>query len=403
MRAAWAGQNIRLNGVVGSDSTRYEDDTLFLRPARPGFHQLDFDFTVQGAAAAQSILLPVRDDAPPVFLTEAAEWKTRVGEPPPQYRPIAVDPEGENVSLTAEFPEGRGMEWDGKRFLLTPDKPGVYSVRFVARDAGGKSAEQWVTFEADKEPVAASWIFENHMQSSYMAFTATRDFGTGRVGVYTPNFTGFLLPDFRWIGTETPFFFIGGNLLGRQAAEKGRVLWGDLGMCFSSPRPGFYTGGPYLRLNGEWHFPESPLSWVEAEFRAHIHQALFVTSKRVLLEMLRDTSDIVGRDSLTASGPLSSTLRNGFQGDNMQAFFRLEALGPIGLGFYAGPAVWRNDLPLRQDYRQWMGGTLRYRFERNPDVYQASFRAGWTPGGRESENSGWSWYATLRAALGPSI
>jgi hypothetical protein len=399
MRAAWSAQNIRLYSVTGSDSTRYEHDTLFLRPTRLGVHRLEFTFAVQGAAATQTVLLPVRDDKPPVFLTEFSDWKVQLGDPPRAYQPFAMDPEGEAVSMEAEFQPGKGMEWDGRRLLVDPKTPALYSARFVARDAGGKTAEQWVTFEAVKEPVSASWLLESHWQGSYMALTASRDFGTGRFGVYTPNFTGAMVPDRRWAYSESPFFFLGGNLLGRNAAAQGRTLWGDVGFSYSVPPPPFLlTGGAYLRLNGEWHFPESPLSWIEAEFRTHVHQALFAINKNDF-EAISDTTLIENGDSL-ASGPLGTTLRKGFREDNMRMFSRLEAMGPIGLGFYAGPSIWRNDEPMRKYSRQWMGGTIRYRLKRAPDLYQASLRAGWTPGSTTSSGSGWSWYATMRASLG---
>ncbi len=399
MRAAWAGQDIHLEAVSGSDSTRFGNDTLFLRPGQPGLHRLDFAFIVQGQPVAQSIMIPVRDDTPPVFLTHAGDWKVRLGEPAREYHPIAMDPEGERVTLDAEFPAGNGMEWDGRRLRFEPARPGRYPVRFVARDEGGKAAEQWVAYEARKEPVGTRWILESHNQGDYAALTATRDFGTGRVGIYSPNFRGTLLPDRHWIASETPFIFLGGNLLGPKSAARGSALWGDVGFNFSNPpAPFFFTGGTYLRLNGEWRFPESPLSWIEAEFRTHIHQALFAASQKNV-EGLTDTSESLDLDSLS-EGSLGRTVRNAFRPDNMRAFARVEALGPVGFGFHLGPSTWREDVPMRRRYIQWVGGTVRYRLERHPDTYQASFRAGWSAGNVDSKGSGWSWYASLRASLG---
>jgi hypothetical protein len=65
--------------------------------------------------------------------------------------------------------------------------------------------------------------------------------------------------------------------------------------------------------------------------------------------------------------------------------------------------MWREDSPMRRKHLQWIGGSLRYRFERSLDIFQASVRAGWTPGDVDFDGAGWSWYASLRAALGPRL
>lgn len=404
IRAAWAGQNIRLNGVTGPDSTRFENDTLFLRPMKAGIHQLDFDFTVQGVPTVQTIQLPVQEDSPPVFLTELSQWKARAGDPPHRYLPIAVDPEGERVTMTAEFPADAPLTWDGKRLVLDPKRPGVYPARFVARDAGGKAVEQWVAYETDKEMAGAAWILEGHTQSSYTAWTLTRDFGTGRIGFYSPDFIdGYKPMSTYWSHRETPYIFVGGNMMGRQAEARGRVLWTDLGISLGARKANFFTSGLYLRVNGEWNFPNSPLSWVEMELRAHVHQAIAATDSGTLARLFKDTTDIISRDSISENGVLSKVLQDGYRDDNMRIFFRLEALGPLFWGFYGGPSMWREDKPMAQTHLQWMGGALRYRFSKSADVFQATVRTGWTPGGGDSKQAGWSWYATLRTAIGSPL
>jgi hypothetical protein len=346
-------------------------------------------------------MLPVQDDSPPVFLTEVSQWKARVGDPSRKYRPIAVDPEGERVTLTAELPRGGPLQWDGKRLLLDPKKPGVYPARFIARDAGGKATEQWVAFDTDKEMAGAAWIIEGHMQGSYTAWTLTRDFGTGRFGFYSPNFIdGYKPMSTYWSDRESPFLFVGGNMMGRKAEARGRVLWTDLGLNLGVRSASFFTSGLYLRMNGEWHFPSSPLSWVEMEMRTHVHQAIAATDSGTLRRMFHDTTDIISRDSLSTNGILSKVLQDGYRDDNMRVFFRLEALGPLAWGFFAGPALWREDLPMARSHLQWMGGAVRYRFSRFADVYQATFRMGWTPGGGDPKEAGWAWYATIRTAVG---
>src|SRR5690606_5105358 len=136
----------------------------------------------------------------------------------------------------------------------------------------------------------------------------------------------------------------------------------DLGLNLGIPSPGVYKSGLYLRLNGEWNFPNSPLSWIEMELTGHVHQAIAATDSSTLKKMFQDTTDIINRDSLSRDGILSTLLRDGYRDDNMRVYFRFEALGPIGWGFYAGPVLWREDLPMQERHVQWMGGGLRYRF-----------------------------------------
>jgi hypothetical protein len=287
------------------------------------------------------------------------------------------------------------LVWDGKRLAFTPRRPGVYPARFVARDAGGKAAEQWVVYEAEKEMAGAAWILENRMEGSYTAWTVARDFGTGRIGLYSPNFISGYKPDSYWFYKESPFIFVGGNMMGRRAEELGRTLWTDLGLSLGVPRPGVYTSGIYLRVNGEWNFPGSALSWIEMELSAHAHQAIAATDSGTLSRLFKDTSDIISRDSLSRDGILSTILRDGYRDDNMRVFFRLEALGPLGWGFYAGPSLWREDKPMQERHVQWMGGALRFRFSGSANIFQATGRLGWSPGGE-----GWAYYTSVRTSFG---
>src|SRR5690606_28436940 len=150
---------------------------------------------------------------------------------------------------------------------------------------------------------------------------------------------------------------------------------------------------------GEWHFPNSPLSWIEMEARAHVHQAIAATDSGTLSRLFKDTTDIISRDSISHDGILSTVLRHGYRDDNMRVHFRLEALGPILWGFYAGPSLWREDRPLKESHLQWMGGAVRYRFSRYADVYPATYRRGWAPGRRRGK-AGRAGSATARFGRG---
>jgi hypothetical protein len=396
-KTAWAAQGILLRNIEGSDSTVFKGDSLRLRPMAVGIHRLDFTFLAQGAPVTQSMSIHVRRDLPPEFVTELGEW--RLGDQNRstslKYRPTAVDPEGEPVTLSAEIPAGSPLEWDGTRIHFKPEAPGLYPAAFTARDGGKNTAEQWVAFRSEPKSASAYWILETRTFRQYSTVSVTRDFGTGRIGFYSPNFNRDFVPNRHWAFRETPYVFLGGNLLGRENEAEGRTLWSDFGVGFRNPAPRIITGGVYMRLNGEWHFSNSPLSWVEMEVTTHIHQAMMATDSGMLLTLFRDTTDIINRDSLSQNGILSRIIRDGFREDNIVVASRLEALGALGYGFYVGPSLWREDFPIRQRYEQRLGAALRFRKVFGNDIYQLTVRGGWSPGG-----DGWGGFATLRMAFG---
>jgi hypothetical protein len=392
---AWAGQGIQLLGIQGSDSTILSGDSLVVKPTQAGIHQLDFRFTAQGVPLAQSLFVPVRDDGPPEFVTELPDWNLRIGDEPRRYRPVAVDPEGEAVTLTATFAPESPVSWDGKRLQFDPRARGAHPVHLLAEDAGGKSAEQWLVFEAEPVRAGSHFTVESRVHGEFTAWTTTLDFGTGRIGLYSPNFTYGTIPWSYWMYKETPYLFVGGNLMGRKAEAQDRKLWADIGFAFRNPAPRVYAGGIYTRLNGEWHFPGSTLSWIEMEVTGHIHQLLAATDSSMFATMLADEDDIIARDTLSRNGTLSKLIREGFRKDNVRFFSRIEALGPLGWGIYAGPSMWRDDLIIAKEHLQRFGGALRFKSADESDLYQFTLRVGWGPGG-----DGWGAYGSMRLSFG---
>lgn len=394
LAAAWSGQNIRLLAITGPDSTRYSGDTLRLRPMTTGTHALTFHFQVRGAPVTQVVELQVRDDLPPEFVTGLSNWRVRLGDAEQHYRPVALDPEGEPVTITAHLPDDAPFTWDGTRLTFHPTRAGAYTARFTARDPGGKTAEQWVAFRADPERAASHWVVESRIHGEYTAWSVTRDFGTGRIGLYSPNFIYGTIPWSYWMYRETPFFFIGGNLLGRAADANDQFLWADVGFTFGRPAPRVYTGGLFTRLHGEWYFPSSPFSRVEMETNVHVHRAMFATDSAMMFRLIRDSTDIISREKISKDGTLSRILQDGFRKDNMRIFTRVEALAPLGFGIHAGPAMWREDLPLAEESEQRFGVALRLRRTDLADSYQVTARIGNGP------RAGWGGYVSFRLSFG---
>lgn len=392
---AWESQGIRLLRVDGSDSTLHAHDSLIVIPRQAGKHHLEFRFSAHGKPLVQTLSLPVREDLPPEFVTELPEWSPYSRGTRRSYRPVAVDPEGEVVTLTADLPAGGPVSWDGKRLHFDAARRGTFPARLTARDAGGKTAEQWVIFEAEPLRSRSRHILEGRMHGEFTTWTYTRDFGTGRIGVYSPNITYGVIPSSRYMYRETPFFFVGGNLAGDDPTKPERVLWADIGLGFSNPAPRVFTGGIYTRLNGEWHFPGSALSWIEMEITGHIHHIMAATDSGTFAIMLLDPTDIIARDQLSEDGPLSNLIREGFHKENVRFFSRVEALGPLGWGFHAGPSMWRDDIVVDREYHQRFGAALRYRAATRAHLFQLSLRGGWGPGGE-----GWAAYGSMRMSLG---
>jgi hypothetical protein len=394
---AWAGQGIQLLGIQGSDSTALGGDSLVVKPMQAGLHQLDFRFAAQGIPVSQTLFLPVRDDQPPEFVTELPDWSLRVGDAPRRYRPVAVDPEGEDITMTADFAPGGPIAWDGKRLQFDPKARGAYPVLLTAQDAGGKTAEQWVMFEAEPVRASSRFMVESRVHGEFTAWTGTMDFGTGRIGLYSPNFSYGTIPWSHWMYRESPYLFVGGNLMGRKAEALDRSLWVDLGVSFRNPAPRVYAGGLYTRVNGEWHFPGSTFSWIEMEVAGHVHHMMAVTDSAKFATMLRDPRDIISRDTLSRDGTLSKLIQDGFQKENVRFYSRIEALGPLGWGIYAGPTMWRDDVIIAREHFQRFGGALRFRSADDDNLYQFTLRVGWGPGG-----DGWGAYGSMRLSFGTS-
>ncbi len=390
--AAWAAQGVVLQQVEGSDSTAFAGGVLHLRPMQAGTQELDFHFEVQGSLLVHRIYLPVRQAQPPQFVTELAAWRSRAGDPPLRYRPVAVDPQGEPVTLHAEVPPGSPIQWDGRQLSFTAGRPGIYPARITATDLGGQTAEQWVAFRADPPPRKVRWFLENRVQSDMTAWTVTADFGTGRIGLYSPNL-GQVLSLSAQSDREYPFIFFGGNLMGRDQEAKGRRLWTDLGFTLRLPAANIATGGVYGRIEGEWAFSHSLISWVEAEFTGHVHQALVLADTGSFRLLLRDQE--INQLVNQYSGVIGEIVNQSTADDNAVFFSRIEAYSSLGQGFYAGPCLWREDLPMAQKFYQRIGGGLRYKDAIGDLITQFSLHAGWGPGG-----AGYSAYANMLLSLG---
>ncbi len=388
--AAWASEGVHVHAILGPDSTTFDGETLTLRPMEAGVHELKFQFETPAGHLQQSVALTVREDRPPLFLSSLSTARISVGQNS-SYKPVAIDPENAPVEIVAEIPQGSDMQWDQGHLNLEGLEPGLHAAKLTATDVSGQRATQWIAVQVDPAARGASWTLENRMEGGISTWSATADFGAGRMGLYTPK----VLQAFSFTtrsGREWPYVFFGGNLLSHASELRGNRLFTDLGFSLRLPDPKIATGGVYGRLCGEWTFPNLAFSRIETEFTGHVRQALVLT----------DTTGIkfiFGAEAMQFSQQydpiIRRIVRDATAKDNAAFFTRLEAYSKFGWGVSGGPGAWREDFPMAQRYFQRLGAVARYEAHFRGLLGQFNMRSGWGPGG-----AGWDLYATWKVSFG---
>jgi hypothetical protein len=384
---AWAQQGISLLEVTGSDSTSFRDGSLVLAPKGAGTHTLTFAFDVQGKRLETKVELPVKPDLAPLFASEIGIWRLRVGEGA-SYRPVAVDPEGDPVAMSAQAADGR-LSWDGTRLNLDASTPGLYAAQVKASDPAGHTADQWVAFKVEPAERPTAWILENRIEAGLSSWFLTADFGTGRLGLFTPaiNHLGVTGPS----GARSwPYLTFGGNLMGREAEAHGRRIWADAGITFRMPDSKVVTGGIMGRLLGEWTFPGQALGRIEFEMEGHVNQAVVVADTSKLQVIY---GDAILQFSEDFNNLIRGIIREATAKDNMVLYTRLEAWSRLGAGVWAGPGIWREEIPNANRYRQIVGGGARFQARLDEALAINSLRVGWGSG------AGWTVYWTGRLSI----
>jgi hypothetical protein len=304
---------------------------------------------------------------------------------------VAIDPEGAPVSLQADIPEGSDFVWEQGRLQLVATDPGLHTARLMAYDPYGHSAKQWITLKVEPAARGTAWFLENRMEGGISTWSTALDFGSGRMGLYTPMLFDALSFTNR-SGRELPYIFFGGNLLSHNSELRGNRLYTDLGFTFRLPDPKIATGGVYGRLCGEWSFPKLGFSRVEAEFSGHVRQAIVLT----------DTTGIqfiFGTASLQVAEKydpiVKKIVHDATAKDNAAFFTRIETYARFGYGFFGGLGAWREDFPMDQRFYQRVGGVLRYQARLHSAIGQINVHSGWGPG-----NAGWDIAANWRFSYG---
>ncbi len=385
---AWAQQGITLTTVTGPDSTVYQSGSLYLRPMGAEMYTLVFVFDVQGKRVEEAVTIPVQPNHAPYFASELGVWHLRTGQYA-SYLPVAIDADNDPVSISADSIADPQLEWDGSRLILNPTYPGTYTAQLIAKDPSGHMDAQWVVYQVEQAERPLAWFLDNKVEGGVSTWTITADFGTGRMGIFTADLNRIgikgLSGQRHW-----PYLFFGGNLMGRENEKRGRRLWVDAGLTMRFPNSKVATGGVYGRLLGEWTFPNQALGKIEFEMQGHVNQAIVVA----------DTSNlhfIYGNAILDFAQQYSSVvdgiIKEATARDNMFLTTRLEAWSRLGAGFWAGPGIWREEMPNAHQYYQRLGGGLRFQGRLYDALAINSLRVGWG-----SSGAGWSVYWSGRVS-----
>lgn len=350
------------------------------------------DPTGDSTAASWTIPVASSRDGAPRFLSELGLGAARV-DAPLTYLPVAISPQGGPLRLQAVLPQGSAVTWDGTHLALLTARPGIYMAEIVATDSSGRESRQMVAW--DVKPAHRTTVFlETRYQRDLAPWQVGIDFGTGRVGMFTPSL-GRL---FGWsdpVDQEWPYLFLGANLLDEAARSRGNRLTADLGLTLRIPKNNLYTGGFYGRVEGCLQAPGGIPLETRFDVQGWIRQAVMVADSNVLttvaLTQAQQNQFKVNDPRWTASkmltvrdaywGAVQKTLDQARADDNVVLLSNLWGWTPVGAGLKAGLGVWRLDQPLAGISHQSLGAGLKGDWSASRLRFEPSVQAGWGPQG----------------------
>lgn len=347
-----------------------------------------------GDSSLATWTIPVKQKkvASVLFLSELGLGDPRV-DVPLSYRPVAISGIGDSVRLEAVLPPGSPIAWDGRRLTLRASRPGLYPAELVAQTATGQVARQMVAW--DVRPAHRTTVFlETRYQADLAPSQVGVDFGTGRLGLFTPS-VGRL---FGWTDMqdqEWPYVFLGANLLDEAARARGNRMTADLGLTVRLPKNSLYTGGFCARLSGKLVANSFLPLETEFDLQGWIRQAVMIADSNVLVTVSLTPSQqaqfkvndarwtptkmITIQDSYW--GAIQKTLDDARADDNVVLLSNLWGWTPVGAGLKAGAGVWRVDKPLAGIAHQSLGLGLKGAWSLGRLRAEPSVRGGWGPQG----------------------
>jgi hypothetical protein len=321
----------------------------------------------------------VKPDLSPRFVTGLESDSLRYGQSA-SYRPVAIDPEGDSVSLVAILPPRSPLRWDGKRLILPANVTGRHFAEILAKDAHGNRTIQTIDWVVD--PSGKGVFLEGRSESDLGLFTVGTDLRGARIGLFTPSF-GRLTGWTERLDMQLPYFFLGVNFF-RTREDR---LTMDVGLTARSPSKQFYTGGGMARLQGSltWH---APFAWKsEFDVTGWIDQAMLVADTSGTKDVTLTWANYGANPAWnlnrvqtykTAWWPVKDKVRRDqIRRDNSVVLTRLDLLGGVKPWLWTGPSWWLDARPLLNQVENFAGWAVKADARLGPMRLTPAGRMGW--------------------------
>jgi len=358
-----------------------DSDSLYVKISRSGMHSLVFRITAGDDTVELVQRIVVLANRAPVILSALSAHLVREGTGL-NYKPVAVDPDGDFIRYTARNLDGSPLVWKGYEIPLWTQSPGSYAMEVQATDGINPPVFQRVTWSV--EPESKEWLgltgrYQQVDDENYFWLGYRK--GSGRFGLFTPKLSKVIASE-SVTTKEWPFVYVGGSLLGEKGLAHGNWLYTDMGLQIRNPGNKLITGGVMLGVDGHWTSPSRVNPWVfELEFTAHSSQAILLVDTTgwnqtdLVLTFNNGQKNLnmsnLNTDSLLGElfGPAYSKILSDASDRHNTVFrTRLEGFVPIAHSetfgqLLAGVVTWREDYLNGLDLSQWFGLSIRHQVE----------------------------------------
>lgn len=269
----WKKNHLQMKLGECSDTVILRDTSLYMNPGSDSLFTVTFRFRDrEKEVTSYTVNLPVIKNREPYFEAFPDRWDIDIHDMV-YFTPKAVDPEGEEVTLTLRSADSGFVFHDG-RLSFSADAPGTYQAFFEASDPHGNIAVQQVTYYVKKVydryrgfsaemgiwPGVSSW---KDTSWGYMrSYRFHGEVPALRFGVFSPDDCNFYnSKDFRM-----PFVYVGTNLIPADKRALGKSAALDLGFSYNIATQEIHTFGLYI--NAEFEAPMEKLfnSYLDARF-----------------------------------------------------------------------------------------------------------------------------------------
>jgi len=396
---------IQLVSVEGFDSVKIiagKDPVLRMCPMHAGTSIVNFHLVSGSDSITLAQRLFILGNRPPEFRSALSAYEVQEGTRL-LYKPVAVDSDGDSVTLSAEHIDGgEKPKWEGNSIPLWTQSPGTFSMDLYASDGINPSVSQRISWTV--QPDRKEWIgVSSRMLTVESADYWWLDFhrGAARFGFFTPKLGEVVSPNTSMQDHEWPFLFAGASLLGERGLARGDWFYIDFGLQLRNPTARLVTGGFMTGVDGHWTSSSKAHPWVfEMEVNVHSNQAIIVIDttgwkNTPLIVKLNASNQTLSLGSLNTDslmnqlfGPVySKIVKDVSAKDNTVAVSRFEGFVPtISSNTFGtillGAVVWREDYLNGVDLNQWAGLSIRHQAEWSYFNLTQTIRFGLFSGGK---------------------